>query len=288
MARAHWPFLRAAQGLNDQLTAEQKAGANPLTRFVVPDPARVVTFNSAEYWLHSRNTRTMSFVHAHLSHTRTIEELAPPRFFFGLAGLAILGVIAYIALSIVAAPGDEPLYHFGEDGAITALSTVFLSMASALALAVFYLRIEDWKSGALFWLVLAAGCAFLALDEQLMLHERGGHVIEVSSVGATEMFRNWNDVIVIGYGVVALAIAAVFGREILRCRVFALVFLGGFAFYALHTGIDSIVPDTVAWKDIPEESAKLKSVLFLFLAMTAQFLAVVEPLRRDLGQTAGR
>lgn len=207
------------------------------------------------------------------------QPLAPPPFFKVLAGLAIVGVLAYILVSIFFAPADQPLYHFSEDGAITALSTVFLAMSSALALVVFYLRMDDWKSGGLFWLILAVGCVFLALDEQLMLHERGGTAIELSSVGASETFRNWNDVIVIGYGVVALAIAGLFGREILRCKVFALVFLGGFAFYALHTGIDSILPDTFAWKDIPEESAKLKSVFFLFLALCAQFLAMVDAFR---------
>lgn len=206
-------------------------------------------------------------------------ELVPPPLFKGFASLAVLGVLGYIMVSIIFAPSDRPLYHFSEDGAITALSTVFLAMSSALGLAVFYLRMEDWKSGGLFWLILGAGCAFLALDEQLMFHERGGQAIELSSVGASETFRNWNDVIVIGYGVVALAIAGFFGREILRCRVSALVFLIGFAFYALHTGIDSILPTAIAWKDIPEESAKLLSVAFLFLALCAQYLAVADNLR---------
>lgn len=229
----------------------------------------------------------MAFVHAQPTDVPGGDMLAPPRFFFALAALGIVGVMAYIALSIVAAPSDEPLYHFSEDGAITALSTVFLSMGSALALVVFYLRLNGSTRGAVFWFVLAAGCAFLALDEQLMLHERGGDVIEVSRIGPTEMFRNWNDVIVIGYGVVALAIAAFFGREILRCRTFALVFAAGFAFYALHTGIDSVVPSTQTWKDIPEESAKLFSVFFLALAVIAQLLALLEPVRARLQADKG-
>lgn len=207
------------------------------------------------------------------------QRLAPPPVFKVFASLAIPCVLAYILVSIFFAPSDRPLYHFSEDGAITALSTVFLAMSGALAAAVFYLRMDDWKSGGLFWLILAMGCAFLALDEQLMFHERGGDAIALTSVGATETFRNWNDVIVIGYGVVALAIAGLFGREILRCRVFALVFLAGFAFYVLHTGIDSILPSTIAWKDIPEESAKLMSVFCIFLALCAQFLATADSLR---------
>lgn len=228
----------------------------------------------------------MQFHDAHADSASGQGRLAPPPLFNVIAVLALMGVLAYILASILFAPSDRPLYHFGEEGAITALSTVFLAMSSALGLAVFYLRMDSWRSGGLFWLILGLGCAFLALDEQLMFHERGGQAIELSSVGASETFRNWNDVIVIGYGVVALAIAGFFGREILRCRVFALAFLVGFVFYALHTGIDSILPTTVAWKDIPEESAKLLSVFFLFLALCAQFLAVADNLRR--GEVGGQ
>ncbi|GAA6155279.1 hypothetical protein NBRC116588_07520 [Pyruvatibacter sp. HU-CL02332] len=74
-----------------------------------------------------------------------------PYFFASFAALGVLGVMGWIALSIVAAPADEPMFHFGESGAVTALSTVFMAMSSALALAVFYLRMDDWKSGACFW-----------------------------------------------------------------------------------------------------------------------------------------
>lgn len=203
-----------------------------------------------------------------------------PYLFPGFATLGVIGVLGWIALSIVAAPADEPMYHFGEAGAVTALSTVFLAMSSALALVVFYLRMDDWKSGAWFWLLLTAAFAFLAIDEQLMLHERGGNVLENSALGPSETFRNWNDLIVIGYGVVALGIAALSAREILKSRTFALLFATAFAFYAIHTGLDSLLPTELAWKDVPEESAKLMCALFLFLSLCARFLDLADTLRR--------
>jgi hypothetical protein len=206
----------------------------------------------------------------------TAHRLTPPALFKGFALLGTVGVVACVTASIVFAPASNPVFHFGEDGAITALSSVTLAMASALALMVFYLRMRDWSLGALFWLVLAGGCLFLALDEQLMFHERGGHVIEATSVGEAELFRNWNDLIVIAYGAFALAIAAVFGREVVKCRTFAAFFVLGFAFYAVHTGIDSLVPNTLAWKDIPEETAKLVCVFAMFLGICAQLLALTE------------
>lgn len=206
----------------------------------------------------------------------SISSLTPPAHFKAFAALSTIGILCCIAASVFIAPASKPLFHFGENGAITALSSVCLAMSSALAALVFYLRTKDWNFGSLFWLAMAAGCLFLSLDEQLMFHERGGHAIEATGIGKAEFFRNWNDLIVISYGFVALAIAAVFGREILNCRTFAILFAIGFAFYVIHTGIDSILPKSVAWKDIPEESSKLLSVFCLFLAVSAQALALVE------------
>lgn len=207
---------------------------------------------------------------------RSKPPLVTPPVFRGFALLATLGVLAVIALSILFPPEGAPMYHFRESGAITATSAICLAMTSILAAATFYLRSKDWHMSGLFWLILAVGCLFLSFDEQLMFHERGGAVIETTSIGASEFFRNWNDLIVILYGVVALTIAAVFGREAIRCRAFALLFALGFVFYAIHTGIDSLMSSTVRWKDIPEESAKLLSVFSVFLAACAQLLATIE------------
>ncbi len=213
-------------------------------------------------------------------------RLSPPPVFKGFAVLGAIGLVCCVVASIVFAPASNPVFHFGENGAITALSSVTLAMASALALMVFYLRSRDWDLGTLFWLILAGGCLFLSLDEQLMFHERGGHVIEATAIGQPSLFRNWNDLIVIGYGVVALAIAAMFGREILKCRTFALFFATGFAFYAIHTGIDSLVPKSVPWKDIPEETAKLACVFSLFMGVCGQLLAMTETLLTKRPQAA--
>lgn len=199
-----------------------------------------------------------------------------PEIFSTFAILGTLCVAASIAVSIMIVPEHDPMFHFSEEGLNTALSSVCLSMAGVVSAMVFYLRLKDWSPGAIFWLILAAGCLFLSLDEQLGFHERGGVALDVSSVGDLESFRNWNDIIVILYGLVAMAIAALFGREIIASRHFAVLFAVGFAFYAVHTAVDSIFPNSLAWKDIPEEGAKLFSVYFVFLATCARFVMLLE------------
>ena len=199
-----------------------------------------------------------------------------PRIFVIFAILGTLSIAASIAVSILSAPAHDPMFHFSEKGLNTALSTLCLSMAGAVSAMVFYLRLSDWSPGALFWLVLAAGCVFLSLDEQLEFHERGGMALYANGVETLEWFRNWNDIIVIIYGVVAMAIAALFGREILASKHFVVLFAVGFAFYAIHTAVDSTLPRSLAWKDIPEEGAKLACAYFLFLAACARFVMLIE------------
>ncbi len=148
-------------------------------------------------------------------------------------------------------------------------------MASAIALMIFYIRHLHRNSGAFFWLILSAACIYLSLDELLELHERGGAAINTDSIGGLESFY-WNDVIVISYGLLAIGVTLIFSREILISRQFAALFALSFAFYVAHTAIDSLVPNSVGWKDVPEESAKLLSVFFLFLASCARFVLLID------------
>jgi len=201
------------------------------------------------------------------------EKTLPHQFHFRV--IALLGtafVISAIAFCAVFAPESKPMFHFSEDGAITALSSTILAMTSAMAFVVFYLHSNLLTVNRLFWLAVCAGALFLGLDEQLQFHERGGSLVETTSIGKTQLFRNWNDLVVIGYGVIALAVGAVFHKEVLRSRVFAAFLALGFSFYVIHTAIDSLLPVSIAWKDIPEEGAKLMSVFCLFLAVLARLL----------------
>ncbi|MGD1934522.1 MAG: hypothetical protein ACFB0Z_08450 [Candidatus Phaeomarinobacter sp.] len=88
----------------------------------------------------------------------------PPHFFGAFIALSVVGVLIWIAGSVFVAPADRPMYHFSEDGAVTALSTVFIAMASALDLVVFFLRFDFCNSGAWFCLVRAAVFEFIAID----------------------------------------------------------------------------------------------------------------------------
>lgn len=209
-------------------------------------------------------------------------EAAAQTHFNVMASLGTAGVLCALAFCLIFGPASNPMFHFSEDGAITALSSIILAVASALAFVVFYLRSDVLNADRLFWLLLCAGCLFLSFDEQLQFHERGGSLIETTSIGKSSLFRNWNDLVVIGYGLIAMTVGAIFRKEILRHRAFTVFLALGFLFYVVHTSIDALLPISVAWKDAPEEGAKLLSVYCLCLGVLSQLMAILGNVRRGV------
>ena len=85
-----------------------------------------------------------------------------------------------------------------------AASVVLLGAASAFALSALAVLVRSSAVPIWPWALLAAGLAFLAIDEVAGIHERLGKVIEMSI--APTGLRSWNDAIVIFYGLLAIPI----------------------------------------------------------------------------------
>lgn len=198
-----------------------------------------------------------------------------PQFFVPVAALGAVGLLASVFYGVMAAPANEPLFHFHEEGLVTVLSSIILSMTSALAAVVFLIRMKDFNTGTLFWLILSAGCLFFAFDENFMIHERSGVLVE-SGVGDAGWFRNWNDVIVILYGIGAIGVSFLFAGEIIRFRMFTILFGAAFGFYMIHTTLDAGLLQTYWWKDIVEESSKLVCFYFVLLATMSSAMTLIE------------
>ncbi|TKB48163.1 hypothetical protein FCL40_13620 [Ferrimonas sediminicola] len=186
-----------------------------------------------------------------------------------------LSTLAYIVLALFAIPsGTLPDYHFvNEGGAITALSAIYLAMASSFSMGALAVTIRAKDSNVWPWVIMTLGFGVLALDELLQFHERFGSVL--GQYMESGMFRNWNDVIVILYGVVALLIVASILPSLIRCKMLPELFVIGFVFYGIHTFIDATQEPRTVVSAIFEESAKLLCVLFLALGSFVGFLGIL-------------
>lgn len=191
-----------------------------------------------------------------------------------------LFVGAFLVASILAAGDKKIYYQFLEGHSVTALSSAFMAMTCALAWGCHLSQPSGPRAWSKwFWPAFSFAFLFFSLDEILEFHEQAGEWLK-KAVGPAETLRNWNDGVVIGYGLVALVAIAVFLPEILRYPKFAEILGGGFAFFSLHTLIDSTMTSR---QHILEESAKLiATALFALAALT-----VMMTLRRGDGDGAG-
>lgn len=169
-------------------------------------------------------------------------------------------LVVVIILILIISPEDFVDYHFREEsGAITAFSAIFLAIASGLAGSSFYFSEKKYKSKRVFWLFNMLGFGFFAWDELMQEHERLGQWIRDYWIGSGQIFRNWNDMVVILYGIVALIFLLYFLPAIMSYPKFIEVLAIAFVFYIIHTAIDSLTVDRTRVSVIVEETCKLFS-----------------------------
>lgn len=186
-------------------------------------------------------------------------------------------LFAVILLCIAVAPeGDIDFQFREEEGIVTSLSAIFLAMASAFAGLCWLTEGKPGHGIRLWWALTCIGFFFFACDELMRFHEHVGTFMRREMFGRpSHFFRNWNDVIVVGYGVVALPVIGYFLPRILRLPRYVELLAIGFFAYAFHTLVD-VLPHTddpigrfmqSIPSSIPEESGKLFASSFFAVAM---------------------
>lgn len=211
----------------------------------------------------------------------------------------VVALSGVVALGLAVAPEGDLDYQFREEeGIITTLSAIFLAMASGFAGAAFLTERKPGHGLRPWWALTSAGFFFFACDELLRFHEHVGTWVRHHLLGRpTFYFRNWNDVIVLLYGVVALVVIAYFLPRVLRLPLYVELLAVAFLSYCVHTGVD-IMPhdDSVIGRfmssipsSIPEESAKLFASTFFAVAMLQGLRLVIRyPSAADVPATAPR
>jgi hypothetical protein len=186
-------------------------------------------------------------------------------------------LVVLIILILYIAPREDIDYHFREEkGAITALSAIFLAIGSGLAGSSFFILEKELKSRKVFWLVSMVALVFFAWDELMQEHEKMGQWIRDYWLGSSQIFRNWNDVVVIIYGIIALIFFVYFLPTTLSYPKFVEILAVAFIFYILHTAIDSLTIERTSASVILEETCKLFSSAYFASAMFIGLLGNIE------------
>ena len=189
--------------------------------------------------------------------------------------LTVLAVLLIFVASLMIWPAGKPTFHFEEGGAVTGISPLMLAMSAGFAFVMFLVRNHKELRVRATWLLATAGLMFLALDEQIELHERIGGEIDALIQLASYGLPLANDLIVIGYGIAAIPVLIYALPELLRWRGVLETFIIAALFFVIHTVIDTTDLESDPMWFIAEETAKLICVSFIFVAMLTLVMAAV-------------
>jgi hypothetical protein len=184
--------------------------------------------------------------------------------------LGELLLLSIVVTAIVWRPEGTPTsYQFNSETSLITYSSftlLALAMAGGLRNAM-----RSFESSGYRWLwgLFALAAAYLAADEVMGFHEELGEAepsVYTTGQRIFGVFRSWNDLLVILYGVGAI-IGWLCFRKVLARRPFTYALLiVAFACYAIHTLIDSGVEPPTSPSTILEETAKLHCSFYLALA----------------------
>ena len=163
--------------------------------------------------------------------------------------ILVLDVLAVGAAGIVYGLTMNLAVTFAEFGPIQTLKAGHL-LVSGVAGYLIYTRF--WRlpqagqradaPGSFFWILSGAGLVWLSIDDYVQIHERLGDVLEEDLGITIPLLNNPDDIIVLGYALVALVVVAIFFGRLRRSRaVFPLLAIG-LGFLVVSLLVDFFAP----------------------------------------------
>ena len=196
---------------------------------------------------------------------------------------------ALIAAGIVYGLTTNLAVTFGEFGPIQTLKAGHL-LASGLAGYLIYHRFWSLPQagqrvdapGSYFWILSGAGLVWLSIDDYFQIHERLGDVLEEGLGVTIPLLNNPDDIFVLGYGVVALTMVAIFLGELLRSRASFPLLATGLGFLVISLAVDFFAPHESAFAGL-EEPTNLIGAGFILSAYLVKLREVSSELP-EVGQ----
>jgi hypothetical protein len=132
-----------------------------------------------------------------------------------------------------------------EDGFTEALSFAFLIVLSVICRRIFEARRDDevywWRHISRIWLLISLGFLFLAIDEAFSVHERLDTMLHRYLLGRESALSDRiDDLIVLCYGVIGIAIIFLHMREMRFFRASLNYIWAGLAFMAIMVLFDAV------------------------------------------------
>ena len=170
-----------------------------------------------------------------------------------------LDVLALIAAGIVYGLTTNLAVTFGEFGPIQTLKAGHL-LVSGVCGYLIYTRF--WRlphagqrvdaHGSFYWILSGAGLVWLSIDDYVQIHERLGDVLEEDLGITIPLLNNPDDIIVLGYAIVALIVVAIFFGQLRRSRAVFPLLATGLGFLVVSLAVDFFAPHGTAVTGLEE------------------------------------
>ena len=193
---------------------------------------------------------------------RTLFPCAPTTLLLSLVYVDFLAVL--LALGLGFAWHQNPTAYTGEGDPITWLSFAHLLVTGGLAGGVFYCRtgscrdLAVWRHPAFVWLLIALGFLFLAVDEVAKIHESLDRFVHrLLQRPETALTDRLDDAILLGYGLVGVAILYAYRSELISYRPVLPLVTCGFVLFLFMGLLDALVnrPDVFLLMGISQEGS---------------------------------
>ena len=175
----------------------------------------------------------------------TLLTLPPSRFLLRLVSIDLLTLT--LALGMGSVLHGDPSAYTGEGEPVTWLSFAHLLASGGLAGVVFRLRTHGrpplcgWRDSRWLWPILAFGFLFLVVDEVARLHESFDRSIHRTlGMQETALSDRLDDAIVLGYGVLGVAVLYVYRTELAAYREVLPLVTCGVTLFVFMQGLDTV------------------------------------------------
>ena len=200
--------------------------------------------------------------------------------------ILVLDVLALSAAGVVYGLTTNLAVTFAEFGPIQTLKAGHL-LVSGVAGYLIYTRSRRLPQagqrveapGSFYWILSGAGLVWLSIDDYLQIHERLGDVLEEDLGITIPLLNNPDDIIVLGYALVALIVVAFFFGEIRRSKAVFPLLVIGLGFLVVSLAVDFFAPHGTALTGL-EEPTNVVGVGFILSAYLVRLREVSSELQK--------
>jgi hypothetical protein len=169
---------------------------------------------------------------------------------------------------------------FGEFGPMQTLKAGELLLAGVVG---YYVYSRFWRlpaaeqrvdaPGSFYWVLSGIGLIWLGIDDYFGIHELASDLLETRLGMSVPVLNNFDDLILLGYGIIGLSVMAIFLGELMRSRASFPLLATGATFLVISQATDFFVPEGTALARV-ENPANIIAAAFLLSAYVVKLREV--------------